>query len=92
VGGNLLALVIHRKNPSYSSVGASGAINGVIFASIAVFPGMKIFFMPGWVFGLIFILYSLYGIRSQKQNIGHESHLGGALAGMLVAILFILPL
>jgi membrane associated rhomboid family serine protease len=88
VGGNLLALLIHRKNPSYSSVGASGAINGVIFASVAVFPGMKIFFMPGWVFGLIFILYSLYGIRSQKQNIGHESHLGGALAGMLVAILF----
>jgi membrane associated rhomboid family serine protease len=88
IGGNLLALFIHRKNPGYSSVGASGAINGVIFASIAVFPGMKIFFMPGWVFGLIFILYSIYGIRSQKENIGHESHLGGALAGMLAALLF----
>ncbi len=88
VGGNLLALLIHRKNPGYSAVGASGAINGVIFASIAVFPGMKIFFMPGWVFGLIFILYSIYGIRSRKENIGHESHLGGALAGMLVALLF----
>jgi hypothetical protein len=37
---------------------------------------------------LIYILYSLYGIRSQKQNIGHEAHLGGALAGMVVAILF----
>jgi membrane associated rhomboid family serine protease len=88
IGGNLLALLIHRRNPGYSSVGASGAINGIIFASIAVFPGMKIFFMPGWLFGLIFILYSIYGIRSQKQNIGHESHLGGALVGMLVAILF----
>jgi len=69
-------------------VGASGAINGVIFGAIAVFPGMKIFFMPGWIFGLLFILYSLYGIRSQNQNIGHESHLGGALAGMLTAIAF----
>lgn len=87
VGGNLVALMIHRKNPSYTSVGSSGAINGVIFASIAVFPGMSIFFLPGWVFGLIFIFFSVYGIRSGKDNIGHESHLGGALAGMLVAVL-----
>ncbi|MEO6315395.1 MAG: rhomboid family intramembrane serine protease [Chitinophagaceae bacterium] len=88
VGGNLVALLIHRKNPSYSSVGSSGAINGVIFASIAVFPGLQVFFLPGWVFGLAFILYSIYGIRSRKDNIGHESHLGGALVGMLIAIAF----
>jgi membrane associated rhomboid family serine protease len=88
LGGNAVALLIHRKDPSYSSVGASGAINGVIFASIAVFPSMHIFFMPGWLFGLIFILYSIYGIRSGKDNIGHESHLGGALAGMVTAIAF----
>lgn len=87
-GGNLVALLIHRKNPSYASVGSSGAINGLIFASITVFPGLQIFFLPGWVFGLIFILYSIYGVRSRKDNIGHESHLGGALIGMLVAIAF----
>jgi len=86
--GNLLALFIHRNNPGYSSVGASGAINGIIFASIVVFPYLHIFFLPGWLFGLIFILYSVYGIRSQKDNIGHESHLGGALSGMLLAICF----
>jgi membrane associated rhomboid family serine protease len=88
IGGNLVALLIHRKNPAYASVGSSGAINGLIFASIAVFPGLQIFFLPGWVFGLIFILYSIYGVRSRKDNIGHESHLGGALIGMLVAIAF----
>jgi membrane associated rhomboid family serine protease len=87
-GGNLIALLIHHKNPSYASVGSSGAINGVIFASIVIFPGLQIFFLPGWVFGLIFILYSIYGVRSGKDNIGHESHLGGALIGMLVAIAF----
>lgn len=87
VGGNLVALMIHRKNPSYASVGSSGAINGVIFASIASFPGLSIFFLPGWIFGLIFIFFSIYGIRSGKDNIGHESHLGGALTGMVVAIL-----
>lgn len=88
VGGNLVALLIHRKNPSYACVGSSGAINGLIFASIAIFPGLQILFLPGWVFGLAFILFSIYGVRSGKDNIGHESHLGGALIGMLVAIAF----
>lgn len=88
IGGNLLALLIHRNNPSYSSVGSSGAINGLIFAAIAIFPGMRIIIIPGWLFGLIFILYSIYGIRSRKDNIGHEAHLGGALTGMIIAVLF----
>jgi membrane associated rhomboid family serine protease len=88
IGGNLLALLVHRKDPGYSAVGASGAINGVIYASIVLFPSMHIFFMPGWLFGLLFILYSVYGIRSRQNNIGHESHLGGALSGILAAIAF----
>jgi membrane associated rhomboid family serine protease len=95
IGGDLLALFIHRNNGDYTAVGASGAICGVIFASIALFPGMNVglFFlpisMPGWLFGLIFVLVSIYGIKSKRDNIGHEAHLGGALVGMLVGILFV---
>ena len=94
IGGDLLALFIHRNNGDYTAVGASGAISGIIFASIALFPGMNVglFFlpisMPGWLFGLIFVLVSIYGIKSKRDNIGHEAHLGGALVGMLVGILF----
>ena len=28
----------------------------------------------------------MYGIKAQRDNVGHEAHLGGALAGMLLAI------
>ncbi|MBO9566303.1 MAG: rhomboid family intramembrane serine protease [Niastella sp.] len=91
VGGDLLSLFIHRHSGDYSSVGASGAVSGVIFAAIALVPGISVglFFipMPGWLFGLLYVLISIYGIRSRKGNIGHDSHLGGALIGMLVAIL-----
>lgn len=93
IGGKLLSLLIHKNHGEYSSVGASGAICGIIFASIAVFPGFNIgffglpFAIPGWVYGLIYVLYSIYGIRSRKDNIGHEAHLGGALIGMLIALL-----
>lgn len=92
VGGDLLSLFIHRYDNGYSSVGASGAVCGVIFASIAVFPGMKIGFffipvgIPAWVYGLAYVAYSIYGIRSRRDNVGHESHLAGALIGMLLAV------
>src|ERR1700733_117768 len=44
VGGNLLALLVHKNHGDYSSVGASGAVCGIIFASIALFPGFSIGF------------------------------------------------
>ncbi len=87
VGGNLLALLIHQHNHRYSSVGASGAVSGLIFASIALFPTMNIFFLPGWVFGIIYVLYTIYAIRSQRTDVGHAAHLGGALIGMAFALL-----
>jgi membrane associated rhomboid family serine protease len=92
IGGNLLSLFIHRYSGDYSSVGSSGAIFAIMFSAIAIFPGMRIgfFFLPsfpGWLFGLGYVLFSIYGIRSRTDNIGHDAHLGGGLTGMLVAIL-----
>ena len=91
VCGNLFSLFVHKKHDSYSSVGASGAVCGIIFAAIALFPGLNIglFFIPipAWIYGIVFVLYSIYAIRSRKENIGHEAHLGGALAGLIIAIL-----
>jgi membrane associated rhomboid family serine protease len=94
IGGGLLSLYIHRNHAGYKSAGASGAIAGVIFAAIALYPNMQINFffiavpIPAWVFGLAYMLISIYGIRSKKENIGHDAHLGGALIGMVMAILF----
>jgi len=89
-GGDLLALWIHRNNGSYNSVGASGAVCGLIFAAIALVPGMSVGFiimLPGWLYGLLFVLYSIYGVRSGKDNIGHEAHLGGGITGLLIGLL-----
>ncbi len=92
LGGNFFALYLRRNNPDYKAVGASGAVSGVVFAAIALFPGMRLAFlflpipMPGWVFGLGYVLYSIYGIRSSKDNIGHEAHLGGGIAGLLATL------
>jgi membrane associated rhomboid family serine protease len=90
VGGNALSLFIHRYSGDYSSVGASGAILAVIFAAIALFPGMSVGLLfipiPGWLFGLLYVAISIYGIRSRSDNIGHDAHLGGGVAGILLAL------
>jgi hypothetical protein len=92
IGGNLFSLYIHRRHGAYSAVGASGAVCGIMFASIALFPGMHIglFFLPisfpAWMYGLAFVLYTIYGIKSRRDNVGYETHLGGALVGLLAAI------
>ncbi len=94
IGGNLLSLLIHRNEAEYGAIGASGAVSGVIFASVVLFPQMEIqmfplpFGIPSWAFAILYTLYSMYGMRAQTDNIGHDAHLGGAIIGMLVCIGF----
>jgi membrane associated rhomboid family serine protease len=92
LGGNLFALLVHKNHGDYTAVGASGAVNGIIFAAMALQPGMTInllFFlpMPAWLYALLFVGVSIYGIRSRSDNVGHEAHLAGALVGMFIAII-----
>lgn len=91
LAGNVLALQINRKNPEYRALGASGAVSGVIFSSILMYPHGSISFLffpiaiPSWLFGIGFVLVSIYGIRTGLGNLGHEAHLGGAIAGVLIS-------
>lgn len=95
IGGNFFSLFIHKNHSNYSAVGASGAISGIVFASIALFPGLEIgfpgidYYIPGWSFGLLYVIISVYGIKLQRDNIGHEAHLGGGLVGLIIAVVMV---
>ena len=81
-------MVIHGNNYSYSAVGASGAVTGIIYAAILLFPQMQIYgFIPGYVFGVLYLLYSIYGMRAKNDNIGHTAHFGGAIGGCVITLL-----
>lgn len=89
IGGDLLALLFHRKDPEYSAVGASGALSGLLFAIAILAPTsmVSLFFfipMPLWLFALLYVGFSLFGMKSGLGRIGHSAHLGGALAGLLI--------
>ncbi len=85
--GNLLSLVIHKNEYHYRAVGASGAVVGVVFSGILVEPNLQIWFMPGYVFGIIYLLYSIYGMKNRADNIGHTAHFGGAIGGYVLTLI-----
>ncbi len=92
LGGNLLSLYLKKDQPHYLALGASGAVSGVLYAFILLSPLSKIFIffipigIPAWLFGIIFIGISMFGMHRQASNIGHEAHLGGAITGLLIFI------
>ena len=37
-------------------------------------------------FGILYLLYSIYGMRAKADNIGHTAHFGGAIGGYAITI------
>lgn len=90
--GNILTYQFYKNQPQYRAVGASGAIMGVLYASIMLNPNMTLglFFIipvPAYVFAVGYLLYSLYGMNKNSDGIGHTAHIGGAIAGLVLIIL-----
>lgn len=92
LAGSTLGLFFHKKEPYYSAVGASGAVMGILYAAIMLNPEMKLAFIffpigiPGYIFGVGYLLYSMYGMKAQLGNIGHSAHLGGAVGGFVLTL------
>lgn len=90
--GSLLTMLFHKDDYSYRAVGASGAVTGVLYSAILLRPDMMLglFFVipiPAYLFGIIYLLYSIYGMRAKNDNIGHTAHFGGAMGGYLITLL-----
>ncbi len=95
ISGNLLSFYFHKNEFHYSAVGASGGVTGVLYAAILLYPnmGLYLFFIPiaipAWIFGIMYLLYSIYGMKKQLGNIGHDAHIGGAIAGYVLTLFFV---
>ena len=87
--GSLLTLLMHKNEFNYSAIGASGAVMGILYASILIYPDMRLYMpfpMPGYVFGILYLLYSIYGMKAKNDNIGHTAHFGGAIGGYFMTL------
>ena len=86
-GGSLLTYFLHKNDYGYRSIGASGAVTGIVYSAILLNPGMEIWFLPAYVFGIGYLLYSIYGMKAKNDNIGHTAHFGGAIGGYVYTII-----
>jgi membrane associated rhomboid family serine protease len=93
IGGSLLSLYIHRNHSDYRAYGASGAVCGLLLASVVLFPEavFSIPFsdasIPRWILAVAFVLASIFGIKTSWGNIGHDAHLGGGLCGVFLTLI-----
>lgn len=91
--GSLLSLYFHKNEYHYSAVGASGAVTGILYSAILLQPGMNLYMffipipIPAYVFGIAYLLYSIYGMKNRIGNIGHDAHFGGAIGGFIITLI-----
>ncbi len=89
--GNLLSYFFHKNDDNYTAVGASGAVMGILYSAILLRPDMMLglFFIipiPAYVFGIGYLLYTIYGMKKRLGNIGHDAHFGGAVGGFVLTV------
>lgn len=89
---NLKTYFKHKDSSYYNSLGASGGVASILFASILYQPtvGICLYFvicLPAFLIGAIYLLYSLYSGKKMSDNINHDAHLYGSLFGILFTVL-----
>lgn len=83
----------HKEDYRYYSLGASGAISAVVFSVILFSPlmGIQIFPIPipipAILYGPLYLAYCIYASRQNRDNINHDAHFYGALAGIMLTLL-----
>lgn len=93
VAANASTYYKQKNNVYYRSLGASGAVSAVVFASILFQPLNKIYLygiigIPGIIAGVLYLVYSQYAAQKQNDQINHEAHFYGAVYGVVYTIVF----
>lgn len=81
----------HKNNPSYSAIGASGGVSGIVFIYILFFPWNMLALygiipFPAIVGGVAYLLYSSWASKTRNDGIDHSAHFYGAVFGVLFTI------
>jgi membrane associated rhomboid family serine protease len=89
---NIPTAIVHKDNPSFSSIGASGAVSGMVSIFILLNPWaiLNLFFVipvPAIIAGIGYLIYSSWAAKKGHGRLDHMAHFAGAIGGMLMITL-----
>lgn len=84
----------HRNDPSYRALGASGGVASVVFSSILFYPTQDICLyailcIPGFILGVLYLMYSYFSAQRMAGNINHDAHFYGAVYGFVLSLVLV---
>lgn len=94
IASSIASFMKHKDNPSYNSLGASGAVASVMFAFILFFPTEKIYLIflpmvpiPAFLMGILYLWYESYMSKRGGGRIAHDAHFWGAVFGIAFVLI-----
>jgi membrane associated rhomboid family serine protease len=92
VFANLGTFASQKDNAHFASVGASGVTTATVFIYALFSPWQMFLFppVPAIVFAVLYVGYSIWAAKQNRDNIDHQAHLWGAVFG-IIFFLFAFP-
>jgi len=84
----------HKDDYNYRSLGASGAVSAVVFATIIFSPWSSIYIfgavkISATVYAVLYIFYCVYMGKKGGDNVNHDAHLWGSLFGLAYTLILV---
>jgi membrane associated rhomboid family serine protease len=84
----------HQDNYNYRTLGASGAVSAVLFASIVFDPWAALYLYGAFkisavAFAVLYLAYTFYMSKKGTNNVNHDAHLWGSIFGVVFTLALI---
>lgn len=94
IASDIPSYIKHKDNYGYRSLGASGAVSAVVFATIVFNPWGKIYLygalgLSAALYAILYIVYCVYMGKRNADNVNHDAHLWGGLFGLAFTLVLV---